>query len=52
MTDKEKEDRRILKRVGKTIHDTDLLLRSLGAPVNDPKSILSSKSKSKWKKLK
>ena len=48
MTDK--ENRRNLKRVGKTIHEADLLLRSLGVPVNDPKNVPLPKSKSKRKK--
>jgi hypothetical protein len=50
MTDREK--RRILKRLRKTINQASVLLRSLGGAGHDPKNILSSKSKSKRKKFK
>ena len=50
MTDK--ESRRILRRVGKTIEEANVLLLSLGVQGNDSKKIQSSKSKPKRKKLK
>jgi len=45
MTDK--ENRRILKRMGKTIQKTKILLRALGLPVNGPKKVQLSKSNRK-----
>jgi len=45
MTDK--ENRRILKRMGKTIQKTESLFRTLGLPVNGPKKVQLSKSKRK-----
>lgn len=50
MTDK--ENRRDLKRVRKAIEETNVLLRSLGVLLNDPKNTASFKSKSIRKKLK
>jgi hypothetical protein len=46
----DKENRRILKRAEETIQETNLLLRTLGMPVNRPPK--AQLSRSKWKRLK
>jgi len=48
----EKEKRRILKRLRRTITKVNVLFRTLELQFNDRKNIQSSKSKSKRKKLK
>jgi hypothetical protein len=47
-----KEDRRNIKRIIKTIEDRDVLLRNAGMLFIDQKNVKSSKSKSKRKKWK
>ncbi|MGD1088774.1 MAG: hypothetical protein ABR955_08635 [Verrucomicrobiota bacterium] len=47
-----KKDRRKIEQIIKIVEDRDVLLRKAGMLGNARKNVQSSKTKSKWKKLK